>query len=132
MFDWLNSYAPSLFCLGGYLALLDLRGARGKPVLNIHPSLLPAYGGKGFYGDRVHEAVLADAATESGATVHLVDEVFDRGPIVAQRPVPVLRDDDVDRLAARVFAAECELYPSVLRAIAEGKLVFDAGRAIWR
>jgi formyltetrahydrofolate-dependent phosphoribosylglycinamide formyltransferase len=132
MFAWLNQHEPELFCLGGYLALLDLRGTHGKPVLNIHPSLLPAYGGKGFYGDRVHAAVLADGARVSGATVHLVDEVFDRGPIVAQREVPVLSNDDVHSLAARVFAAECELYPSVLRAVAEGRLSFERGRAIWR
>ena len=121
MFAWLQSYDPELFCLAGYLSLLELDGAGGKPVLNIHPSLLPKFGGKGFYGERVHRAVLEAGERSSGATVHLVDAVFDRGPVVAQVEVPVEPGDDSLSLAARVFSAECELYPRVLRELASGE-----------
>jgi formyltetrahydrofolate-dependent phosphoribosylglycinamide formyltransferase len=83
-------------------------------LINIHPALLPAFGGLGMYGRRVHEAVLASGAAESGVTVHYVDEQYDRGPIIAQRRVPVRPDDTPDTLAARVLAAEHELLPKVV------------------
>jgi phosphoribosylglycinamide formyltransferase-1 len=122
MFAWLHQHAPQLFVLAGYLALLHLDGVGGLPVLNIHPSLLPRHGGKGFYGDRVHRAVLQSGDAVSGATVHLVDAAYDRGKVVAQAEVPVLPGDDAHALADRVFATECELYPRVLDAIASGRL----------
>ncbi|MCO5170818.1 MAG: phosphoribosylglycinamide formyltransferase [Planctomycetes bacterium] len=108
-----------LVVLAGWLCLLrpipeDLRGR----ILNIHPALLPAFGGKGFYGDRVHAAVLAAGATETGCTVHVVDDEYDRGPILVQRRVPVLPGDDVATLAARVFEAEREAYPEAIRRFA--------------
>ena len=87
-------------------------------VINIHPALLPAFGGPGMYGRRVHEAVLASGATRSGATVHYVDEEFDRGPIIAQWPVPVRADDTADSLAARVLAVEHRLLPLVVEELA--------------
>ncbi len=86
--------------------------------MNIHPALLPKYGGQGFYGDKVHQAVLAAGDTESGCTVHLVEPEYDSGRILGQRRVPVLASDDVGSLSARVFAAECELYPQVLAELA--------------
>jgi phosphoribosylglycinamide formyltransferase 1 len=86
-------------------------------VLNIHPSLIPAFCGKGFYGSRVHEAVLEAGVQTTGCTVHLVDDEFDHGEILLQREVPVLPDDTVDALAARVFAAECQAYPEAIRAL---------------
>lgn len=122
MLRWLRSHEPDLVALAGYLALLDLGEAGGIPVLNIHPALLPRYGGKGYYGDHVHAAVLAAGESETGATVHLVDAAYDRGPIVAQVRVPVWPGDDVHRLASRVFEAECELYPRVLRDVATGAI----------
>jgi formyltetrahydrofolate-dependent phosphoribosylglycinamide formyltransferase len=122
MLGWIRAHRPDVIALAGYLALLDLTEARGIPVLNIHPALLPRFGGKGYYGDRVHAAVLAAGETETGATVHLVDAAYDRGPIVAQARVPVQPGDDVHRLASRVFEAECELYPRVLTEVAEGIL----------
>jgi len=125
MFSWLQEHEPELFCLAGYLALLDLEGAAGRPVLNIHPALLPKFGGKGYYGDRVHAAVLEAGEPVSGATVHLVDDVYDRGPILDQIEVKVEEADDAAALAARVFAAECELYPRVLREVAEGSRRLD-------
>jgi phosphoribosylglycinamide formyltransferase-1 len=90
---------------------------RGR-IVNIHPALLPAFGGRGMYGRRVHQAVLASGARESGATVHLVDEVYDRGEVLARARVPVLPDDDPDRLAARVLEAEHRLLPAVVLAAA--------------
>jgi formyltetrahydrofolate-dependent phosphoribosylglycinamide formyltransferase len=87
-------------------------------VLNIHPALLPKFGGKGFYGHKVHEAVLAAGETESGCTVHFADHRYDRGPIVLQKRVPVLPGDGADALAERVFQAECEAYPEAIRQVA--------------
>lgn len=115
---WLTGFGPDLIVLAGYLCYyIPPRGFTG-PVVNIHPALLPKYGGKGFYGDRVHAAVLAAGDTESGCTVHLVDDRYDTGTILGQRRVPVLPGDDVHSLAARVFAAECELYPEILARLA--------------
>ncbi len=115
---WLAGYAPQMIVLAGYLCYYIKAPAFTGPVVNIHPALLPKYGGKGYYGDRVHRAVLAAGDTSTGCTVHLVDEVYDNGRILGQRDVPVLAGDDVDTLAARVFAAECELYPEVLSRLA--------------
>jgi folate-dependent phosphoribosylglycinamide formyltransferase PurN len=109
-----------LVVLAGYLKLVPpgvVTRYRGR-ILNVHPALLPAFGGKGMYGRRVHEAVLASGARESGATVHLVDEVYDRGPILGQVRVPVLPGDDPERLAARVLEAEHRLLPAVVLAAA--------------
>jgi len=105
-----------LVVLAGYLKLVPaavVSRFRGR-MINIHPALLPAFGGPGMYGDRVHAAVLASGAKESGATVHLVDEVFDRGEIIAQERVPVSPTDTPDSLAARVLEAEHRLLPRVV------------------
>lgn len=109
-----------LVVLAGYLKLVPAPVvARFRDrTINIHPALLPRFGGPGMYGRRVHEAVLASGATESGATVHYVDEHFDRGPIIAQRTVPVRADDSADTLARRVLAAEHELLPRVVLELA--------------
>jgi folate-dependent phosphoribosylglycinamide formyltransferase PurN len=120
-----------LVVLAGYLKLVPapvIEAYRGR-IINIHPALLPAFGGKGMYGHRVHEAVLASGARESGASVHLVDEVYDRGPVLAQARVPVLPGDDAERLAARVLEAEHRLLPAaVLAAAAAGRPVpFELG-----
>lgn len=111
----MRTYQADLICLCGYLRLLPIAPDFAGRVLNIHPSLLPKYGGKGFFGHRVHEAVLAAGDAESGCTVHACDDEYDRGPILIQRRVPVLEGDDADTLAARVFAAECEAYPEAIR-----------------
>ena len=87
-------------------------------MINIHPALLPAFGGKGMYGRRVHEAVLASGATVSGCTIHLVNAEYDRGQIVAQWPVPIARDDTPESLAARVLEVEHQLLPAVVVAAA--------------
>ena len=89
-------------------------------MVNIHPALIPAFCGEGFYGHRVHEAVLEYGAKLSGCTVHFADNQYDHGPVIVQRAVPVLDDDTPETLAARVFEAECEAYPEALRLIAAG------------
>jgi folate-dependent phosphoribosylglycinamide formyltransferase PurN len=109
-----------LVVLAGYVKLVPrevVARFRGR-MINIHPALLPAFGGPGMYGRRVHEAVLASGAAVSGATVHYVDEQYDRGPIIAQQPVPVQPGDTPDTLAARVLAVEHELLPNVVLALA--------------
>jgi len=127
--EWLRAlerHAVDLVVLAGYLKLVPsdvIARFRGR-IINIHPALLPSFGGKGMYGRRVHEAVLASGARESGATVHLVDEVYDRGAILGQARVPVFPGDDPERLAARVLEVEHRLLPAaVLAAAAAGRPV---------
>ncbi|CAM6093065.1 unnamed protein product [Calypogeia fissa] len=110
--------------LAGYLKLLppELVHAFPRSILNIHPSLLPSFGGKGYYGMKVHEAVIKSGARFSGATIHFVDEKFDTGPIVAQRIVPVLSDDTPQDLAAKVLTVEQLLYSEVVAALCEDRI----------
>jgi phosphoribosylglycinamide formyltransferase-1 len=108
-------------CLG-FLSIFEPRERYRGRAINVHPALIPAFCGKGMYGQRVHEAVLARGCKISGATVHVVDDEYDHGPILAQRAVEVRDDDTPDTLAARVQAAERELVPEVIRAIAEGRV----------
>ncbi|MEZ5965981.1 MAG: phosphoribosylglycinamide formyltransferase [Planctomycetota bacterium] len=115
-FDLLREHRVDLVCLAGYLRLLPIPEDFAGRVLNIHPSLLPKFGGRGMYGHHVHEAVLAAHERESGCTVHLCDDQYDHGTVLLQRRVPVLPGDDADKLAARVFAAECEAYPAAIAA----------------
>ena len=105
---------PDLVIMAGYLVHWPPPPELRDRVLNIHPALLPRHGGKGLYGDHVHAAVLAAGEQESGCTVHVVDEEYDHGPVVARARVPVLPGDTVDSLAARVFAAECATYPEAI------------------
>lgn len=122
----LGRYAIDLVVLAGYLKLVprEVVARWAGRIINIHPALLPDFGGPGMYGLRVHRAVLASGARESGATVHLVDAEYDRGPTLAQARVPVLPDDTPESLAARVLAVEHTLLPrAVLAAIAAGRAV---------
>ncbi len=121
VFAAVRPFAPDLVCLGGWLHLLRIPPDFHRMVINIHPSLLPAFGGKGMYGRRVHEAVLAAGAAVTGCTVHFADDTYDTGPIVLQREVPVLPGDTPEGLAKRVFAAECEAYPAAIRQLAASK-----------
>ena len=127
-----RAFAPDLVCFAGWLHLLPIPADFRHRVLNIHPSLLPAFGGRGMYGRHVHEAVLAYGAKVSGCTVHFADDTYDTGPVLVQRAVPVLEDDDPDSLAARVFAAECEAYPEAIRLIAEGRVTVAGRRVVIR
>jgi phosphoribosylglycinamide formyltransferase/phosphoribosylglycinamide formyltransferase-1 len=110
--------------LAGYLRRIPDEVVRryADRMINVHPALLPSFGGAGMYGMRVHEAVLASGATVTGVTAHFVDEEYDRGPIIAQWPVPVLNGDDSATLAARVLRVEHLLYPRVVDAVAGGRL----------
>lgn len=122
----LRQWAPELILFGGFLSLYLPPCEYAGRVLNIHPALLPAHGGQGMYGDKVHEAVLASGARVSGCTVHLVDAAYDHGPVVAQRVVPVLDGDDVHSLGERVRRAERELYPTVISWYASGRVSVGA------
>ena len=121
--EWLGAIhasMPDLLVLAGYLKLVPPEVVRALPgrIVNIHPALLPLHGGPGMYGRRVHEAVLAAGEPVTGATVHLVDEVFDRGTVLSQVRVPVQPGDTPDALAARVLAAEHRLMPAAVRVAA--------------
>jgi phosphoribosylglycinamide formyltransferase-1 len=131
----LTAHRADLVVLAGYLKLIPAAVTRrflGR-MLNVHPALLPAFGGPGMYGRRVHEAVLASGARVSGVTVHFVDEQYDHGAIIAQWPVPVLDGDTPDALAIRVLGVEHLLYPRVVAAVAAGRvrLTNDGGVAGW-
>lgn len=121
----LMNAGAELLVLAGYLKLIPaavVQAFRGR-LLNVHPALLPAFGGPGMYGQRIHAAVLEHGATVTGVTVHFVDEHYDRGPIVAQWPVPVLPADTVASLAARVLRIEHRLLPLCAAAVASGAIV---------
>jgi formyltetrahydrofolate-dependent phosphoribosylglycinamide formyltransferase len=111
-----------LVTLAGFLCLLRIPERYRLRVMNIHPSLIPAFSGKGYHGLHVHAAAVERGVKVSGCTVHFADNEYDHGPIVVQRTVPVLDTDGPDDLAARVFAAECEAYPEAIRRFAEGRL----------
>lgn len=112
-------FRPDLIVLAGFLHYLPIPAAWRGRVVNIHPALLPKFGGTGMYGERVHKAVLAAGEKESGCTVHWVDDVYDHGESILQKRVPVLAGDTTDTLSKRVFEAECEAYPEALAMLAQ-------------
>jgi phosphoribosylglycinamide formyltransferase-1 len=118
----LDRYRPDLIALAGYLHVFRVAPRYRGRVMNIHPSLIPAFCGKGFYGLRVHQAALAYGVKVSGCTVHFADETYDHGPIILQRVVPVLDHDTPERLAARVAVEERQAYPEAIQLFAEGRL----------
>lgn len=120
----IDAYRPDLVCLAGFRRILTPAFVARYPrrILNTHPALLPAFGGRGMYGERVHQAVLRSGVAVSGCTIHLVDDVPDGGPIVVQATVPVLAGDTPERLAERIQAEERRLYPEVIRWWAEGRI----------
>lgn len=117
----------NLICLAGYMKFLpeEIIAQVHGHVLNVHPALLPKYGGKGMYGIHVHEAVIAAGEKETGVTVHLVDNVYDNGRIVAQRRVPVEPGDTPETLQQRVLKTEHQLYPEVVAQIARGEIELE-------
>ncbi|WP_246132040.1 phosphoribosylglycinamide formyltransferase [Paenibacillus hemerocallicola] len=123
--ETLLRHEVGLIALAGYMKKLGPRTLRtfAGRIVNLHPSLLPKFGGHGMYGRRVHEAVLAAGERETGVTVHLVDSEYDEGPIVAQSRVPVMADDTVETLAERVLRREHEFYVETLQRIAGGDIV---------
>jgi len=123
LMEMLEEYGVEYIALAGYLKLLPepvVRKFQGR-ITNIHPALLPKYGGKGMYGHYVHEAVIEAGDKESGVTIHLVDEIYDNGRILMQGKVPVLPDDNPEKLAARVLEMEHKIYPEALENLIQGK-----------
>lgn len=142
LFDSVAAFSEAIFAAcrqvkvdlvvcGGFLALLQIPPDFAGRVMNIHPALIPAFCGKGYHGERVHQAVLDRGCKVSGCTVHFVDDQYDHGPIIIQRTVPVLDDDTADTLAARVFEQECVAYPEAIRLFAAGSLSI-AGHSVRR
>lgn len=124
----LSEHRVDLVVLAGYLRFMHIPDAYRGRIVNIHPALLPAFGGRGMYGERVHAAVLAHGCKVTGCTVHFVDDRYDEGPIIAQEAVPVLEGDNAHTLADRVFAAECRLYPRALQLVLSGGVTVDGRR----
>jgi formyltetrahydrofolate-dependent phosphoribosylglycinamide formyltransferase len=117
-----------LIALLGFLSPFQTRGKWAGRAINVHPALIPAFSGKGFYGRRVYEAVLEAGVRVTGATVHFADDEYDHGPIILQEPVAVRDDDTPESLATRVQAVERELVPQAIRLIAEGRLALEGRR----
>ncbi len=117
-----------LVCMAGFLSLWRFPDEYAGRVMNVHPALLPSFGGKGYYGHRVHEAVLQAGCKVSGCTVHFADNLYDHGPIIIQRCVPVQEDDTPDTLAGRVFQQECIAYPEAICLFAAGRLRLENQR----
>lgn len=122
VFERVEAAGAELVCLAGFLKFLPIPEPWLGRVINIHPALLPNFGGHGMYGHHVHEAVLAAGARESGCTVHFADNAYDRGPIILQRRCPVRPDDTAESLAARVFEEECRAYPEAIRMLQRGEV----------
>ncbi len=122
---------PDWIVMAGFLSLWLLPESLIGRVINIHPSLLPLFGGKGFYGHHVHEAVIASGMRVSGCTVHFVDTRYDKGPIIHQRACPVFPGDSADDLASRVFHEECRALPEALRWCLNGEVVLGEGRTLY-
>jgi len=128
VFDRCRAAGAELVVMGGFLKRLTIPEGFVNRVTNIHPGLIPAFCGQGFYGHRVHQAVLDYGVKLSGCTVHFADNEYDHGPVILQRAVPVLEDDTPQTLAARVFEAECEAYPEALNLIAAGRVHVEGRR----
>lgn len=121
---------PDLICLAGYMRKVpdELLAAYPQRIVNIHPALLPSFGGRGMYGEHVHQAVYETGVKVTGCTVHFIDADYDSGPIILQKTVPVLDDDTPDTIAARVLVAEHAAYPEAVRLIAQGKVRVNGRR----
>lgn len=140
-FDSVESFSDRIFqlcreaevdlvILGGFLSLVQIPCDFENRVINIHPSLIPAFCGQGFHGHHVHEAVLERGAKVSGCTVHFANNEYDAGPIILQKVVPVMDEDTPDSLQKRVFEAECEAFPEAIRLFAAGRLQVAGNRVI--
>jgi phosphoribosylglycinamide formyltransferase-1 len=128
VFSACRDAAVDFVAMAGFLKLAPLPEDFIGRVVNIHPALIPAFSGQGMYGHRVHQAVLDAGVKVTGCTVHFVDNEYDHGPIIWQQPVPVFEDDSAHTLADRVFEAEKEAYPHVLRLLAAGRVKVDGQR----
>jgi phosphoribosylglycinamide formyltransferase-1 len=128
IFSLCRQARADLVCMAGFLQLIRIPADFLGRVVNIHPALIPAFCGKGYYGHHVHQAVLDYGVKLTGCTVHFADNEYDHGPIILQRAVPVLDTDTAETLAARVFQQECEAYPDAIRLFAEGRLRIEGRR----
>lgn len=131
MFEPCRAAGVRYVVMAGFLKHVTIPADFANRVINIHPSLIPAFCGQGMYGLKVHQAAIDYGVKISGCTVHFVDNHYDHGPIIGQWPVPVRDDDTAESLQARVFAAECAAYPAVLRALAAGKISISGRRISW-
>jgi len=131
LLEALGQARPDWVVLAGWLQLLPIPPDLEGRVINIHPALLPAFGGRGFYGRRVHEAVLAAHPLLSGCTVHFASSEYDRGPILLQEAVPLTGREDAGELAAKVFEAEKRALPEALGHLIAGRAVWRDGRVFW-
>jgi phosphoribosylglycinamide formyltransferase-1 len=130
IFDPIRRRGADLVILGGFLSLVQIPPDYVGRVINIHPSLIPAFSGKGFHGHAVHQAAIDAGVKLTGCTVHFADDTYDTGPIIFQSPVPVLNDDTAETLAARVFEAECEALPEAIELYASGRLTVRGRRVL--
>jgi formyltetrahydrofolate-dependent phosphoribosylglycinamide formyltransferase len=128
IFDPIRRNKADLVILGGFLAMVKIPPDYKGCVINVHPALIPAFCGKGYYGGKVHQAVLDAGVKVSGCTVHFADDAYDSGPIIAQRTVRVLEDDTAETLSARVFAEECRALPEAIALYAAGLLRLEGRR----
>jgi len=128
IFDLCRQAGVDLVVMGGFLKRVTVPDDFANREVNIHLALIPSFCGEGFYGHRVHEAVLEYGVKLSGCTVHFADNQYDHGPVIVQKAVPVMQDDTPETLAARVFEAECEAYPEVLNLIAAGRVTVEGRR----
>jgi phosphoribosylglycinamide formyltransferase 1 len=129
LFAHCRKAAADLVVMAGFLKRVTIPADFANRVVNIHPGLIPAFCGQGFYGHHVHQAVLDYGAKLSGCTVHFADNQYDHGPVILQRAVPVLDDDTAETLAARVFEAECAAFPEAIQLIADGRVRLE-GRKV--
>ena len=128
VFDPIRQRKADLVILGGFLSLIEIPTEYAGKVINIHPSLIPAFSGKGFHGKSIHEAVIESGVKVSGCTVHFADAAYDTGPIIVQKTVSILDGDTAETLAARVFKAECQALPEAIALYADGRLKVDGRR----
>jgi phosphoribosylglycinamide formyltransferase-1 len=128
VFDLCREANADLVVMAGFMVHVLIPADFENRVVNIHPGLIPAFCGQGFYGERVHRAVIDYGAKVSGCTIHFADNEYDHGPIIHQFVVPVMDDDTPDSLAERVFEAECQQYPRVLQWFAQGRVHIDGRR----
>lgn len=129
IWGWVREHKAELVVLAGFMCLIEVPADYANKIINVHPALLPAFGGQGMYGARVHQAVLDYGAKVSGCTVHFVDSEYDHGPIILQEPVPVFENDSLETLSARVQARERELYMRALQLLAKGRVKIE-GRKV--
>jgi len=130
IFDLCTESQADLICMAGWLCLVEIPPIFSGKVMNIHPALLPSFGGRGMYGRKVHEAVISHGCEISGCTVHFVDNTYDTGPIILQRSCPVLDTDTPEALAHRVFEEEKIAYPEAIRLFQQGRLRIQGRRVI--